>query len=122
MSRPARPAVLVRPALAGLAAAAAALAVAGCGSIDAALGAQQATVIFRKDTPAATIQAVGQACGGPGVRPAAGLPGTAGAPSAVRYDVSHASTGDLARLQRCLLAQFPDAVLGVALKDTANQG
>jgi hypothetical protein len=122
LSRPARPAVLVRPALAGLAAAAAALAVAGCGSIDAALSAQQATVIFRKDTPAATIQAVGQACGGPGVRPAAGLPGTAGAPSAVRYDVSHASTGDLARLQRCLLAQFPDAVLGVALKDTANQG
>jgi hypothetical protein len=123
LSRPARPAVLVRPALAGLAAAAAALAVAGCGSIDAALGAQQATVIFRKDTPAATIQAVGQACGGPGVRPvaAAGVP-VNGAPSAVRYDVRHASTGDLARLHHCLLAHFPDAVLGVALKDTANQG
>jgi len=58
--------------------------------------------------------------GRPSARPA-GSP-SAGAPSAVRYDVSHASTGDLARLQRCLLAQFPDAVLGVALKDTANQG
>jgi hypothetical protein len=114
---------LRRAALAGLAAAAA-LAVAGCGSVDAALSRQWATVIFRPDTPTATIQAVGQACGGPGVRPAAaaGVPGTAGAPSAVRYDVSHASTGDLARLQRCLLAHFPDAVLGISLKDVANQG
>ena len=111
-----------RAALAGLAAAAA-VAVAGCGSVDAALSAQQATVIFRPDTPPATMQAVGQACGGPGVRPAtvAGVPAAAGAPS-VRYDVRHASTGDLARLHRCLLAHFPAAVLGVALKDTASQG
>jgi hypothetical protein len=115
--RPLRPARPSRAALAGLAAAAA-LAVAGCGSVDAALSAQQATVIFRPDTPMATMQAVGQACGGPGVRPVA----AAGAPSAVRYDVRHASTGDLARLHRCLLAHFPDAVLGVALKDAASQG
>ena len=121
--RPLRPARPSRAALAGLAAAAV-LAVAGCGSVDAALSAQQATVIFRPDTPTATMRAVGQACGGPGVRPVAvaGLPAAGGVPSAVRYDVRHASTGDLARLHRCLLAHFPDAVLGVALKDTASQG
>jgi hypothetical protein len=110
-------------ALAGLAAAAA-LTVAGCGSIDAALSRQWATVTFRPDTPTATIRAVGRACAGPGVRPAPApaVPGTGAAPAAVRYDVSGASTGDLTRLQRCLLAHFPGAVLGVSLKDVADQG
>jgi hypothetical protein len=120
-TRPARP---PRPARLAALAAAAALAVAGCGSIDAALSRQWATVTFRPDTPTATIRAVGRTCAGPGVRPAAvpTVPGTAAAPSSVRYDVSRATTADVARLQRCLMARFPAAVLGVSLKDVTNQG
>ena len=121
---PARLAPAVRPALIARAAAAA-LAVAGCGRIDAALSRQWATVNFRPDTSAAVMAAAGRACGGePGVRPAAApvVPGTAGAPSSVRYDVSHASAADLVALQRCLVAHFPGSVLGVSVKDVANQG
>jgi hypothetical protein len=120
----ARLAPAARPALIALAAASA-LAVAGCGSIDAALSRQWATVNFRPDTSAAVMAAAGRACGGePGVRPAAApvVPGTAGAPSSVRYDVSHASAADLVALQRCLVAHFPGSVLGVSVKDVANQG
>jgi hypothetical protein len=114
----------LRPALIALAAAAA-LAVAGCGSIDAALSRQWATVNFRPDTSAAVIAAAGRTCGGePGVRPAAApvVPGTAGAPSSARFDVSHASAADLVRLQQCLAAHFPGSVLGVSVKDVADQG
>jgi hypothetical protein len=50
------------------------------------------------------------------------VPGTAAAPSSLRYDVSGASPADLARFQRCLLLHFPQAVLGVSLKDMAGQG
>jgi hypothetical protein len=121
-ARPARRAA--RPALAALAAAAT-LALAGCGSIDAALSRQWATVTFRPDTSAAVITAAGRTCGHePGVRPAPvpAVPGTAAAPSSVRYDVSGASTRDLVALQRCLVAHFPGSVLGVSLKDVADQG
>ena len=95
---------------AALAAIAGSLALAGCGGVNAALSREQATVNFRPDTTTATVRAAGQACGtGPGLAPAAvpAVPGTAGAPSALRYDVSSASPADLARLQRCLLARFP---------------
>jgi len=123
-ARPAPAARAARPALICLAAAAA-LGVAGCGSVDAALSRQWATVNFRPDTAAAVIAAAGRTCGGePGVRPAAApvVPGTASAPSSVRYDVSHASAADLAALQQCLVAHFPGSVLGVSLKDVANRG
>jgi hypothetical protein len=106
-------------------AAAGSLALAGCGGVSTALSQEQATVNFRPDTTTATVRAAGQACGaGPGLAPAAApaVPGTAGAPSALRYDVSRASPADLARLQRCLLLRFPGAVLGVSLKDTGTRG
>jgi hypothetical protein len=118
--RPAlRPAV---PALLG--AVAGVLALSGCGGVNAALSREWATVSFRPDVTTATIAAAGRACGtGPGLRPAPvpAVPGTAAAPSALRYDVSRASPADLARFQRCLLVQFPHAVLGVSLKDRASQ-
>ncbi len=101
------------------------LALAGCGGVNAALSREQATVNFRPDTTTATIQAAGRDCGGlPGLAPpgAPALPGPAGPPSSLRYDVSHASPADLARLQQCLLARFPQSVLGVSLKDTAVGG
>lgn len=119
-ARPSRPA---RPVLAVLAAAGC-LALAGCGSIDAALSAQQATVNFRPDTTTAAIKAARATCSGiPGIRPEPPLPavpGTAGAPFTLRYNVSRASTADLARFQRCLQAHVP-AVLGVSVKDSADQ-
>jgi hypothetical protein len=118
-----RPGRLARPALAVLAAAGG-LALAGCGSIDAALSTQQATVNFKPGTAAATVAAVRATCSGvPGIRPEAqpAVHRAAGAPSSLRYDVSRASTADLARFQRCLQAHFP-AVLGVSVKDTAGQG
>jgi hypothetical protein len=113
-----------RPALICVTAAAA-VAVAGCSSIDASLSRQWATVNFRPDTSAAVIAAAGRTCGGePGVRPAPvpAVPGTAGAPSSARYDVSHASTADVVRFQQCLMTHFPGSVLGVSLKDVADQG
>ena len=119
-----RPAGAARAAAAGLAAAAA-LSLAGCGGIDAALSRQWATVTFRPDTSAAVIAAAGRTCrGGRSVRlaPVPVVPGTAAAPSSVRYDVSGASTADLVALQRCLVAHFPGSVLGVSLKDVADQG
>jgi hypothetical protein len=100
------------------------LALAGCGGVNAALSREWATVNFRPDVTTQTIAAVGKACGTlPGLRPApvAAVPGTAAAPASLRYDVSRASTADLARFQRCLLGQFPGAVLGVSLKDVASQ-
>ena len=122
---PARPAPAARAARAAVTCLAAALAVAGCGRIDAALSRQWATVNFRPDTSAAVMAAAGRTCGRePGVRPAAApvVPGTGGAPSSVRYDVSHASAADLVRLQRCLVTHFPGSVLGVSVKDVADQG
>jgi hypothetical protein len=50
------------------------------------------------------------------------VPGTAAAPSSLRYDVSGARPADLARLQRCLMAHFSGQVIGVSLKDVASQG
>jgi hypothetical protein len=116
-----RPARLAVPALA----LAGGLALAGCSGVNAALSREQATVNFRPDTTTATVQAAGQACGGlPCLAPAGApaVPGPAGPPSSLRYDVSHASPADLARLQQCLLARFPQSVLGVSLKDTAVGG
>jgi hypothetical protein len=101
------------------------LALAGCGGVNAALSREQATVNFRPDTTTATVQAAGRHCGGlPGLAPAGApaVPGPAGSPSSLRYDVSHASPADLARLQQCLLLRFPQSVLGVSLKDTAVGG
>jgi hypothetical protein len=116
---------LLRPALPALLGAAGVLALGGCGGVNAALSREWATVTFRPDVTTATIAAAGRACGtGPGLRPAAvpAVPGTAAAPSSLRYDVSGASPADLARFQRCLLLHFPQAVLGVSLKDMAGQG
>ena len=108
---------------AALAAAVGVAVLAGCVQADAALSTQQATVTFRPGTTAASIAAVRQACSGlPGLRPAPfpAVPG-APAPSALRFDASHASGADLARLQACLM-RFPLAVSGVSVKDTGSQG
>ena len=115
----------MRPARPVVAALAVTVALGGCGSIDAALSRQWATVTFRPDTSAAVMAAAARTCrGGPGIRPASvpTVPGTGAAPSSVRYDVSGASTADLVALQRCLVAHFPGSVLGVSLKDVADQG
>ncbi|MGH3275270.1 MAG: hypothetical protein ACRDNZ_13225 [Streptosporangiaceae bacterium] len=114
------------------------LAMAGCGRVDGALSRQRATVTFRPDATAAVIAQVRSACSGlPNVRlePAPAGSGSddsgsdaggsgaggSGVPSSLRYDVSQASGTDLARLQACLM-RFPLAVLGVSLKDVANEG
>jgi hypothetical protein len=120
LRRPA-PACLVTACLV----AAGGLALAGCGGIDAALSRQWATVNFEPGTTTGTITAVARTCGGgPGLRPApvSAVPGTAAAPSSLRYDVSGARPADLARLQRCLMAHFSGQVIGVSLKDVASQG
>jgi hypothetical protein len=111
------------PALA-CAAAAACLAVAGCGGVDAALSRQWATVTFRPDTTTAAIAAVRAGCGQvPGVRPAVlhVVPASGRYPGVLRYHVRGASAADLARLQACLM-RFRTAVIGMALRDTANHG
>jgi hypothetical protein len=96
---------------------------AGCAPVDAALSAQQATVSFKPGTTTATIAAVGRACSGlPGLPPAPfrAVPGRP-APAGLRFDASHATGADLARLQSCLM-KFPLAVSGVSVKDTGSVG
>ena len=108
-------------ARAAAAAALAAVSLAGCGQVDTALRAEQATVTFRPGTTSPMIAAVRAGCGRlPGLRlePLPAVPGAG--PTAIRYNVTNASTADLMRLQACLMRS--PAVLGVALKDTAAQG
>jgi hypothetical protein len=117
---------LRRPVLAGLAAAAA-LALAGCGSIDAALSAQSVIVNFRPDASTAVIAAARRECAAPpGLRLAAApaVPGPAGAPSSLHYDARQQASGaQLASLQACLRrTNLAPYVTGIAVKDAADQG
>jgi hypothetical protein len=90
------------------------LAAAGCASFDKAFGQQEAVVQFRPQTPNAVRLKVRAAC--------SHLPNAVPEPlptdhlasdelNDVRYQVSKASDGDLARLQECL-QKFP-SVTGI---------
>jgi hypothetical protein len=81
-------------------------ALAGCAQFDAALGQQQAVVVFRDGTSLAQR-----------------LPSNLNAPYAlqqVTYQTTHASDADVAILEECL-AKFP-SVAGVTLQDSSDEG
>jgi hypothetical protein len=104
-------------------AAGAAVALAGCGQIDAALGKQWAVVDFKPDTTAATLTQVRQTCSHvPNVRPVARTQVRSGldVTYSVRYATSHATEANLATLQKCLLGF--SAVAGVSFEDISDQG
>ena len=90
---------------AAVVAAGAAVALAGCGQIDAALSKQWAVVDFKPDTTAATLAQVLSALD---------------VTYSVRYETSHASEANLAALQKCLLGFT--AVSGVSFQDISDQG
>ena len=104
-------------------AAGAAVALAGCGQIDAALGKQWAVVDFKPDTTAATLAQVRKTCASvPNVRPVGPAQVKSGldVTYSVRYETSHASNANLAALQKCLLGFT--AVSGVSFQDISDQG
>jgi hypothetical protein len=99
------PARRAAPAAAAAAAAAVALAATGCAAFDAALSKQEAVVQFQPRTSRAAILRVRTACSHmPGAKPEAlpAHPPAVDEPYDVRYLVTGASDGDLARLQQCL--------------------
>jgi hypothetical protein len=106
-------------ALAGLAAAAAAIGgLSGCGHIDAALSKQAAVVVFRPHTSRATLLTVRQACSQvPHARPL--RISARAAKVSVRFATSTASVHDLAELRSCL-RRFPE-VTGLTFDDTAHK-
>jgi hypothetical protein len=97
--------------------------VAGCASLEKALGQQRAVITFKNGTSVATRLQVRAACGTlPNVSPA---PLPSGVPLAqsvdqVVYQVDKASVADEARLQQCL-AKYP-SVVGITLSDSTDQG
>ena len=98
-------------AAAGVAAAALSLA-AGCASFDAAFGKQEAVVQFQPQTPVSVMLKVRASCSHVPAAIPERIP--ADAPTVdmqydIRYQVSSASDGDLARLQQCL-QRFPSVV------------
>jgi hypothetical protein len=108
-------------ALVRLAAAAAAiLALAGCGQVNTALSKQSAVVNFRPDTSVVMRLRVRQACSHvPDLRPLPVMKGT-DTRYLVHYSASQASARDLNQLRLCL-QRFPD-VSGVAILDDADSG
>lgn len=106
---------------AGTLALALALGSAGCASFDAALGQREAVVHFQPQTPNATRLKVRAACSHvPHARPEP-LHTSHAAPDQVndvRYQVTNATDGDLARLQECL-QKFP-SVAGIDIAGPAG--
>jgi hypothetical protein len=107
------------------AAAAAVLAVAGCGHIDAALTKQRAIVSFNRTVfvTETMLTQIRQTCSHvPNVQPVpvSTLSRKIGPRFSVRYKIGNASPHDLAALKTCL-EQFPE-VSGVVIMDTANAG
>jgi len=89
--------------------------------MDAALGQQWVTVQFNTGTKLVTARHVTAACSDlPGVRLASVTPDAAqtGMVESARYNISHASDADTARLQECL-QRFP-SVQGVTLDDSGG--
>lgn len=89
--------------------------------MDAALGQQWLVVQFNPNTTIATARHVTAACShvpaAHAVRVTADAANT-GMVESARYNVSHASDADLARLQECL-GRFP-SVQGVTLNDSGG--
>jgi hypothetical protein len=106
-----------------VAAAALALALAGCAKFDAALGQQWATVSFKPDTTITTMLQVRSACNHiPNVR-AEKLPKQQNEITmngAVTYRTDKASTANLAQLQQCL--QRYSSVAGIDFEDSGSEG
>jgi hypothetical protein len=93
------------------------VALAGCGSIDSALGKQVAIVRFKPGTTLAVLIQARQTCGHAGHLKLLRNPAK---PGVVRYQLGHSTSGrQLAALQTCL-QKFPD-VTGVAIQDTAGR-
>jgi hypothetical protein len=116
-----RPATGRRPAGAAALLALLALAGTGCASFDATFGQQEAVVAFQPGTPAAVRLRVRAACSHlPSVKaePVPSRPGAGAMPGGIRYQVTGASDGDLARLQRCL-QRFP-SVTGIDFSGPAG--
>jgi hypothetical protein len=95
----------------------ASVALAGCGSIDAALGQQVAIVRFKPGATLAELIQARHACARAGHL---SVPKNPSKPGVIRYSLGHGTTGkQLAALQSCL-QHFPD-VTGVAIQDTAGR-
>jgi hypothetical protein len=100
---------------------AAAIAIGGCAKFDSALGQQWLDVQFNPNTTMAAARHVTSVCSHvPNTRVQALTPDTAqtGMAESIRYNVSHASDADMARLQQCL-QKFP-AVEGFTLNDSGT--
>lgn len=89
--------------------------------MNAALGQQWLVVQFNPSTTMATARHIATACSGlPHVRLQSLTPDTAqrGVAQSARYDVSHASDADMARLQECL--QRFGSVQGITLNESGG--
>jgi hypothetical protein len=117
-----RPDTRVRRAACAALAVAAVLAVGGCAKFDSALGQQWIDVQFTANTTMATARHVTSQCSRlPHVRVQSLTPDVAitGMADSVRYNVSHASDADMARLQECL-ERFPADIAGYTLSDAGG--
>ena len=109
------PAVVLAAGVAGIA---------GCSSLDKALGQTEALVSFQDGTSNAVRMQVRATCGKlPNVTPA---PLPSGVPlseslSQVVFNVSNASVADKARLQVCL-SKYKSAVAGLDFQDSTDMG
>jgi hypothetical protein len=113
---------LVRSIAAG-AAVAAALSVAGCAKMDAALDKQWMTVDFSPSTSEAAAMHVRAACSHIANTPALPLPGKESVLNVmygVSYNTTNSSPAELAQLQVCL-GKFK-SVLGVDPENTGDEG
>jgi hypothetical protein len=112
-----------RAAAAATLIAAAALAVAGCGKMDAALGKQWVDVTFKPTTSLQDMEHIRTACSHiPNVHPyPLPRPHTViNLMSGVRYDTTSATDANIARLQLCL--QKFSAVQGFTPEDSTDSG
>jgi len=102
-------------------AAALCLAAAGCASFDRAFGKQEAVVHFQPSTPASVMLKARAACShlpGAAVEPIPKHVLAVDLPDDIRYEVSHASDAQIARLTQCL-QRFP-AVAGIELSSPSG--
>jgi hypothetical protein len=101
----------------------AAVVLAGCSQLDAALGQRQAIVTFRPGTPVSQRLVVRSTCARLPAVTAQPLPSDVNSPNALQqviFRIDHASDALVARLEVCL-AKFP-AVVGVTLQDSSDEG
>src|SRR3984957_388897 len=115
-------AVVLRPAVLGLAGLACCLGVTGCAQFDKALGQQQAVIYFQQSTSVTFKLKVRAACNNlPHVTAtpiATGVP-LSSAVDVVTYNTTGAGVADIARLEECV-NKFSPQVQGVDFQDASD--